>query len=108
MDRRLIDALRLRRVDVISAFEVGMVPGSDSDHLAYATQHGRVLYRYNVADFCWIHGEWLKRCESHSGILLAHQQRYSVGEQLRGLLHVISQSSSSEFQNRLEFLGSWM
>jgi hypothetical protein len=40
MDQRLIHALRLRRMNVTSAFEAGMIERSDEEHLAYATQHG--------------------------------------------------------------------
>jgi len=57
MSRKLIQALRLRGLDVLSASEAGLVHRSDETHLAYATQQNRVLYRFNVAHFCQIHSE---------------------------------------------------
>ena len=109
MKRKLIQAMRLRGLDVLSASEAGMIHRLDEAQLAYAAQHNRVLYSFNVAHFCQIHSEWLSVGKSHSGILLGHQQRrYSVGTQLRGLLRLASQCSAEETHNRLEFLNDWL
>jgi hypothetical protein len=43
----------------------------------------------------------------HTGIIVARQQRYSVGEQLGRLLKLIGTRSADEMQNRLEFLSDW-
>jgi hypothetical protein len=44
MSRGLVEALRLRNVDVETATDAGLVPASDEEHLAYATAAERVLY----------------------------------------------------------------
>ena len=109
MSRKLIQALRLRRVDVLSASEAGLIHRSDEIHLAYATQQNRVLYSFNVSHFCRIHNEWLTAGKSHSGILLGHQQRrYSVGTQLRGLLKLAAQFETADMRDRLEYLSKWI
>lgn len=51
MDRDLVQALRTRGVDVLSAQELGMIEVSDEDHLSWATTQDRVLYSFNVGDF---------------------------------------------------------
>lgn len=107
MRHALVEALRARGIDVLTALEAGMIERTDEEHLEYATTHGRVLYSFNVGDFYRIHSDYLSEGRSHAGIILARQQRYSVGEQMRGLLQLIAAKSAEEMQNRVEFLGPW-
>ena len=46
-DRNLVQALRARGVDVITAQEVGMIERTDDEHLQFATSRDRVLYSFN-------------------------------------------------------------
>jgi hypothetical protein len=108
MHNSLLRALRARHIDVQSALEAGMIRRRDEEHLEYAAQQGRTLYSYNVAHFCRIHADWLTRGELHSGIVLAQQQRFSVGTQVRALLRLAAKCSQADMQNRLEFLGDWI
>ncbi len=107
MAEDLVQALTERGVDVTTANSEGMVFRPDVAHLAHATLNGRVLYSFNVGDYCQIHGEWLASEKSHAGIIVASQQRFSIGEQMRRLLRIVSTRSVEEMQNRIEFLGSW-
>lgn len=52
MDQALISAFRARGIDVLTAFDAGMVRQSDEAHLAFATAQGGVLCTFNVGDFC--------------------------------------------------------
>jgi hypothetical protein len=79
MDRDLVRALRANGVDVITALEAGMVNRRDEDHLAFASAQGRVLLSYNARDYFRIHTELLTAGEPHAVIILAPQQRYSIG-----------------------------
>ena len=99
MDRDLARALRARGIDVTTALEAGMIRRSDEEQLEYATERQRVLYSFNVGDFCRIHSNCLSAGRTHAGIVLSQQQYYSVGEQMR--------LGDDEMVNRLEFLGSW-
>lgn len=56
----LVRALRDRGVDVTTTSEAGMAEISDEGQLACATKEGRVLLTYNAADFCRLHGEFMK------------------------------------------------
>lgn len=81
MDADLIHALRIRGVDLVTALEQGMIRRDDADHLELATSQGRVLYSFNVGDYQRLHTEYLTEGKRHSGIILAQQQRYNIGEQ---------------------------
>ena len=107
MDRALLRALRARGVDVSTALDEGMIEREDIEHLDYATTHGRVLYTCNVADFYHLHSHSLAQGKSHAGMILAPQQRYSVGEQMRRLLKLINNKSAAEMSNSVEFLQAW-
>lgn len=107
MDHDLVRALLARGVDVTTALEAGMIEREDSEHLDYATAHGRVLYSFNVGDLSRLHRAYLAGGKSHTGMLLARQQRYSVAEQMRRLLKLTAGMSAEEMKNRVEFLSAW-
>jgi hypothetical protein len=107
MRHALVLALRKRGVDIITALEAGMIEETDERQLAFAAVAGRTVYSFNVGDFYHLHSLWLAEHRSHAGIILARQQQFSVGEQMRRLLRVIGAVSAEEMQNRIEFLGDW-
>lgn len=107
MDRQLLRALRARGVDAVSALDADMIERPDEKHLRHAASLSRVLFTFNVGDFCRLHSSFLEAGEEHSGIIVARQQTYSVGETMRRLLRLIGAVSADEMRNRLEFLGHW-
>lgn len=107
MSRALTRALSARNVDVTTALEEDMIEQPDSAHLDYATMQGRVLYSFNVGDFCRLHSEYLAQGKSHAGIIVSLQQRFSVGEQMRRLLRISANRSAEQMSNSIEFLGNW-
>jgi len=100
----LVQALKARGIDVLTALEAGMLECSDIEQLDYATQQGRVLFTFNRGDFYRLHTHYLAEGKFHAGIILAPQQRYSIGEQMRQLLELIAMKSAEEMQNSVEFL----
>jgi hypothetical protein len=107
MSRALARALRARNVDVTTALEQDMIERSDSAHLDYETAQGRVLFSFNVGDFCRLHNEYLTQGKPHAGIIVSPQQRFSVGEQMRRLLRLSADRSAEQMYNNIEFLGQW-
>ena len=107
MDKDLAEALRQRGVDVLTALEAGMIERPDPEHLKFAAAQGRVLYSFNVGDFAALHYDFMAHGKHHAGIVLAQQQRFSVGEQMRRLLRLIAALTAEAMQDQLEFLGSW-
>lgn len=108
MDDDFVKALRLRDVDVRTASDDRMRGITDLEQLQWSTQRGRVLYSFNVADFYALHADFLRREEQHAGIVLAQQQRYTIGDQLRSVLKLMAALSAEEMVNQLIFLSAWV
>ncbi len=107
MQRAVVSGLVARGIDALRAFEVGMSDVSDEEQLQFATSQGRVLFSFNASDFQRIHTGILSQNKIHAGIILASQQRYSIGDQIRYLLKLLNARSAEKMQNRLEFLSDW-
>jgi hypothetical protein len=105
--RGFVNALRSRGVTVLTALEAGLGGALDEQQLTYATERECVLYSHNASDFFRLHTEWISAGREHAGMILAPQQRYSVGEQLRRILRIRASASAHSVHNRVEFLGSW-
>jgi len=104
MDQALIIALRARGVDVITAADAEMLGVSDLEQLDYAKLQKRVLFSFNRRDFYRLHGQYLAEGKSYQGIILAKQQRYSIGQQLRQVLEVLNSKSEATMINNIVFL----
>jgi hypothetical protein len=104
MSRPLVRGLRSRGINVTTVHEEEMVGQGDTAQLEYAKQKERVLYTFNVADFCRLHKEYLTAGKSHSGIIVVNRRRYTIGEQLRFLLNLAKTKSADEMKNQLVFL----
>lgn len=107
MRRSLVFGLRARNVDVLTAADADMINRQDESHLITAAASGRMLFTYNTADYCALHQRWMNSERTHAGIIVAPQQQYSVGEELRRIMRLISRCTAEQMQNRLEFLSSW-
>ena len=107
MDSDLVAALRSRGVTVITPLDAGLTGKSDDEQLAFAVEHGCVLYTFNVSDFYRLHTAWVGAGREHGGMILAPQQRFSVGEQLRRILRLRAATTTVRMRNKVEFLGNW-
>jgi len=108
MDDDFVQALRSRNVDVLTVADVGMLHKTDEEQLAWATEHDRVIFSFNARDFYRLHTLLLEQGSAHRGIVLAPQQRYSIGELLRGVLHLVNTRSAEDLVGKLEFLSDWV
>jgi hypothetical protein len=104
MARAVVQGLRARGIDVITVLDAGMSEQDDRAQLEHAAAQGRVLYTFNVGHFYQLHSEYLAQGKSHAGIILVYRQRYSVGEQIRRLLQVMTTKSAEEMKNDVHFL----
>ena len=107
MDSDLVAALRSRDVTVITALDAGLTGKPDGEQLAFAAEHGCVLFTFNVSDFYRLHTEWAGAGRQHAGMILAPQQRFSLGEMLRRILRLRTAATSASMRNHVEFLGNW-
>jgi hypothetical protein len=76
--------------------------------LIWATEQKRLIYSFNIGDFCRLHRDFMAENKSHTGIILASQQQYSVGQQLRGLLKLAAEKSAQDMVNELVFLSAYV
>ncbi|MBS0211051.1 MAG: DUF5615 family PIN-like protein [Planctomycetes bacterium] len=98
-------ALRRAGFDAISTSEARRLGTSDADQLDWATNEGRVLVTFNVADFAQLHADWLARGQHHAGIAVSSQRH--IGDLARRLLHFGNTVAAEAMIDRLEFLGDW-
>ncbi|MGL4883052.1 MAG: DUF5615 family PIN-like protein [Waterburya sp.] len=107
MDRRFVRALRARKIDIITVGELGTSSFSDQDQLILATEQQRVLYTFNVGDFCQLHSTYIVEGQTHFGIIISSQE-YSIGEQMRRVLKLIATKSAEEMVNQIVFLSAYV
>jgi hypothetical protein len=107
MDGDLVAALRFRGVAVFMALDAGRIGKPDEDQLAFAAVNECVLYTFNVADFCRLHMSWIGAGREPAGMILAPQQRFSVGEQLHRILRLRATSTAGSMRNQVEFISNW-
>ena len=108
IDEDFIRALRSRNADVLTVADVGMLNKSDEEQLDWARQNNRVIFSFNIRDFYRLHTVIIGQGLSHAGIIIAPQQRYGIGDLMRGVLKVINTKSSEEMEGQLEFLSDWI
>jgi len=105
INRRLINVLRFRGMDVLTAKEADRIQVSDRDHLIYAASLGRTVFTFNTRDFMKLHKEYLSRSQHHAGIIVSDQVQVAVI--LRRLLRLLNTRSSADMQDWLEYLSNW-
>jgi hypothetical protein len=104
MARSFVQGLRAHGVDVTTVIDEGMSERDDREQLEHATEERRVIYTFNVGHFCKLHKDYLAQGKSHAGIVVVYRQRYSVGEQIRRLLKLMTTKSADDMRDMLSFL----
>lgn len=107
LERSFVKALRNAAIDVITTAEANNLSCSDPEQLQWATEQQRVIYSYNVGDFCRLHKFYQEQGQEHSGIVLG-KQNFSIGQQLRGFLKLIELKTAETMKNQLIFLSNYL
>ncbi|MBO1349531.1 MAG: DUF5615 family PIN-like protein [Hormoscilla sp. GUM202] len=105
-NRSLIEALQNSAVDAMTTQDANRLRSDDEEQLIWAT--ARVIYSFNMGDFCRLHKMYLEQGREHAGIILASKQSYSIGQQLRGLLRLMADRSAEDMRNQLVFLSAYI
>jgi Domain of unknown function (DUF5615) len=108
MDEDFVQALRARNINVLTVADAGMLHKSDEEQLDWAKHNNRVLFSFNTRDFYRLHTTLIEQGSSHGGMILAPQQRYSIGDLMRGVLKLINSKPAAEMQGQVEFLSNWI
>ena len=99
LPRPVVDGLRRRGVEILTAQEAGRCTLPDSDQLAFAATEGRVLVTFDP-DFLALH----QAGTSHAGIAWCPATKYGIGQLIQMLLLLRSVVSSEEMVNHVEYL----
>jgi predicted nuclease of predicted toxin-antitoxin system len=95
----VVEGLRRRGVDVVTAQEAGRCGDSDPVQLAFANQEGRVMVTFDT-DFIALHRAGAK----HAGIAWCPATKYSIGELIQVLVLLHAVMSSDDMRGHLEYL----
>jgi hypothetical protein len=98
----IVEGLRRRGMDVVTAQERGQRQADDEVLLANAAAEGRLLLS-NDADFLRIHSEWMAAGRAHAGIVYWPQDR-AVGEVIRRAFQYALQTPPADAANAVKFL----
>jgi len=96
--RAVVQGLRERGVDVLTAAEVGLLGARDDEHMRRAREAGRTIFTHDT-DFLRLHAPGA----DHAGIVYAPPQT-PIGETIRGLVLNYEGLEPSEMQRPAEFL----
>lgn len=96
-------ALRLRGVDVLTAYQDGRDRAEDEPLLLRATALSRVLFTQDE-DLLAIAHRYQAENRHFAGMVYAHQLRVPIGTCIADLEVISKASSAEEMTNRVEFL----
>jgi len=68
-----------------------------------ATEHGRILFTFNIADFMALANQQ----SAHKGIVLAHQRSLSTKALIAALHNLLSSTSAHEWVGQVRWLNDW-
>jgi predicted nuclease of predicted toxin-antitoxin system len=101
--RAVVDGLRLRQVDVLTALDDGASELPDDEVLNRAQALGRVLFTQDV-DMLVEADRRQQSGETFAGIIFAHQMRVTTGECVADLELIAKAYEPEDMMNRVEFL----
>ena len=90
--------LRQLQIDVVRCQEIGMRTADDADHLALATEQGRILVTFDQ-DFLTLNATG----RIHTGIAFITEPK-NVGVIVKSLIDLHSQRSPEQMRNRVWYV----
>ena len=100
IERSIIEGLRRRKVEVISALELGYLSKPDDFHIKKASEIKAVILTHDV-DFLRIASN---PKINHSGIIFSHPKNVSIGQCIRGVELIAKVLTFNDMKNHIEFL----
>ncbi len=95
----VVEGLRRRGIDVLTAQDASRCGHSDSDQLAFATANDRVILSFDT-DFLALHHAGT----AHAGIAWCPATKYSIGELIQMLVLLHAVVSFDEMREHVEHL----
>jgi hypothetical protein len=100
--QQIVEGLRRRGMDVVTAQEKKLRHTDDELLLQAATEEGRLMLT-NDPDFLRIHHEWMLQGKSHTGIVF-WEQTLAIGKAVRGILKYVQKTSPADAANYVHYL----
>jgi predicted nuclease of predicted toxin-antitoxin system len=98
--------LRLRGFDVVTTYKAGNTGKTDEEQLLFASKQNRVIFTFNVKDFCKLHIEFLSKSKTHKGIIVSRPFPTSVV--IKGLAKILVLYDQKEMENNLLWLSNFL
>ncbi|MBI4823185.1 MAG: DUF5615 family PIN-like protein [Nitrospirae bacterium] len=99
IESSIIEGLRRRRIEVISARELGFIGKPDEFHIRQASEIKTVILTHD-SDFLKIAGSGI----NHRGIIFAHPKNLSIGQCIREVELIVNILTDKDMENHIEFL----
>lgn len=100
IERSIIGGLRRRKIEVVSARELGYLGKPDEFHIKKASEIKAVILTHDI--------DFLRRASSqevnHGGIIFAHPKNVSIGQCIRGVELITNILTDKDMENHIEFL----
>ncbi len=100
IERSIVEGLRRRRIDVVSARELGYLRKPDEFHIKKASELKAVTLTHDI-DFLRIAG---RADVDHSGIIFSHSKNVSIGQCIRMVELITNVLTDEDMENHIEFL----
>jgi len=100
IEKSIIEGLRRRKMEIVSAGELGFSGKPDEFHIKKASEMRAVILTHD-ADFLRIANS---PRVNHCGIIYSHPRNVSHGQCIRGVELITSILTDKEMENHIEFL----
>jgi hypothetical protein len=99
----IVDNLRTRGFDVVSARDVEMLQKDDEEQMQYAAAQHRAIVTHNRVHFESQHRKFLEAGTNHYGIIIA-KRRQKDTEVVIKLLALLDKVTAEEMENQLRYV----
>ncbi|HWR59709.1 MAG TPA: DUF5615 family PIN-like protein [Thermodesulfovibrionales bacterium] len=98
IEQAIVDGLRRRGIETVSAGELGYAGKSDNFHLKKAADMKAVILTHDV-DYIVLAERF-----DHHGIIFSHSRHVSIGQCVRGVELLVNILTDEDMENHIEFL----
>lgn len=98
----IVENLRTRGFDVLSARDAGALGRSDDEQMLYAVSQRRAVVTHNRVDFEKQHRKFLEGGMKHYGVIIVKRRRDA--EVVTHLLALLDAVTAEEMQNQLRYI----
>lgn len=100
IERSIVEGLRRRKIEVLSAIELGYIGKPDEFHIKKASEMNAIILTHD-SDFLRIASS---KDVTHNGIIFSHSKNVSIGQCIRGVELIARVLTDKDMKNYIEFL----